>query len=124
MARIQELVAIQMNPRTAKFVGSTGSDGLSATGTTQGAGYPIAETINRFTTVAAGVNDSSTLPLQATYPQDYCVIRNDGAGTLQVFPGSGEFINASAVNTAVTIAAGSGKIFFKCTASNNKWITL
>lgn len=101
-------------------------DGVAATGTTQGTGYNIESTVNRFTTVTTGVADACVLPnLESpAWGFPYVVVVNAGAGILQVFPSSGEFINSALVDVAVTIASGSSKVFYKCINTNYRWVSV
>lgn len=88
------------------------ADGLSATGTTQGAGYTIANKLNRFTTVTAASAEAADLP--AALPGYEVIIRNDHAtDTLKVFPASGEQIDANGTNASDDVAAGS-VVTYRC----------
>lgn len=124
MALQSDLVQIGINSKQAEFLGSTNAQGVTATGTTKAAAAPILKTINLVETCVAGVNDSVVLPSTTTYKGDFIIIQNSGAGVLQVWPESGEYINVLAVNTATTIASGAGKAFYKCNITNSRWITV
>lgn len=63
--------------------------------------------INEVSTVA-NANDVVTLP--AALAGRHCLVINNGANTLQVFPASGDDLGAG-VNTSTTIVAGSRKWF-------------
>lgn len=119
MATTSDLVGIGTSPQLANLIGSTYADTLAATGTTQNTAYALTASRNRFTTVTGGVNDSCRLPTTAMSGFDVCVIANHGAGTLKVYPGTGEYINNLAVNTNLNIAAGGANAFWKL---NNRWI--
>lgn len=97
------------------------ADSLSATGTTQGAATIIGAVINRFTTVATGVNDSTILPDVTKWVPEKVVVGNEGAGILKVYPFSGQFIDGFSANSFRSISSGSSCIFFRNTAVSSKW---
>lgn len=77
--------------------------GITASTTqTQGQGALTSE-INEVST-CANANDTVTLPSAVAGVR--CVVINNGAQTLQIFPASGDNLGAG-VNTATTLAAGS-----------------
>lgn len=81
--------------------------GLTASTTqTQGQGALTAD-INEVATVA-NANDVRTLP--AALAGRSCLVINNGANTLQVFPASGDNLGAG-LNASTTITAGSRKLF-------------
>jgi hypothetical protein len=93
-------------------------DGMTAhAGGGQGSATPITAMISRFTTVATAA-DSSVLPVTTN------VLPSSGAGisllvanaaaanSMNVFPASGEQINALGNNTAFALAAGKNATFF------------
>jgi hypothetical protein len=76
----------------------------------QANGYAITKTNTRVTTVATAA-DSLTLPV-AKAGGVYRVF-NRGANSLDVYPATGEAINALAANTALAVAA-AGQTAFYC----------
>jgi hypothetical protein len=83
--------------------------------TTQTQGQqPLTRDINEIS-VCANANDTVTLPGAAAARQ--CLVINNGAQTLQVFPASGDDLGAG-VNTSTTIAAGSRKLFVAYDSTN------
>lgn len=122
MALSKEIGQLGFIARIADFLGDTQSDTLSATGTTQGAALALTSTINNITTCTAGANDSVKLPLISAAKSSYVFIRNSTAAIAQIFPGSGDSINALAANAALNLAATTGTILFR--VSSTKWISL
>lgn len=93
--------------------------GLTASTTqTQGQGA-LAHEINVVET-CANANDVRTLP--PARPGRTCVVANDGAQTLQVFPASGDSIDGGAADASTTIAAGKRRHFWAKSLSG--WISL
>lgn len=81
------------------------ADGLTAhAGGGQGSATPITTQMARFTTVATAA-DSAVLPV-STPGMSYTVSNAAAANSMNVFPATGEFINALAVNTAFAVVAG------------------
>ena len=70
-------------------------------------------------TVCANANDVVTLP--SAHAGRRCIVANDGAQTLQVFPASGDAIDAGAADASTTIAAGKRRIFWALNATT--WIS-
>lgn len=98
----------------------TGSDNLVAHATGgQANGTPITQTLNRFTTVAT-IGDSALL-MQSADGDEFTVI-NAGANSMNVFPQSGDVINALGANTAFAVAAGKTVTFYCVT--QGQWHTL
>lgn len=90
--------------------------GITASTTqTQGQG-PLTKNINIVSTVA-NANDTVTLPSAAAGLSVF--IRNNGAQTLKIFPASGDNINGTGVNAAVTLAAGASVTYQ--TADTTNW---
>lgn len=88
--------------------------GLTASTTqTQGNGALISS-YNEVATVA-NVNDTVTL-IQASGGR-HCLVINNGANTLQIFPASGDDLG-SGVNVATTIASGVNVYFFAINGTN------
>lgn len=82
-------------------------------------GVPITSNVVNVTTVGT-IGDSLTLPKSISGVD--IVVHNSGALSMNVFPASGEFINALAVNTALAMPAGTSTTF-TCLTSG-KWITV
>lgn len=96
--------------------------GLVGAGTTQGAGTAITKYFNETLTIGAGATEAFVLPA-ATVGKVLYVINNDAAGdAAKIFPAVGEFINAQAVNTVLSLAAGD-RVCFVCPTTAGKWIT-
>jgi hypothetical protein len=74
----------------------------------QGSATPLTKDINRVTTVATN-GDSVLLPVGVAGME--VVIFNDGASSLDVFPSTGETINALAADTAYDISASASARF-------------
>ena len=83
--------------------------GLTALAGGAQAGTALQYAINRFTTVATG-GDSAQLP-PATVGREVIVI-NAGASSMNVFPQTGEAIDAGAANAARAVANAKTCIFF------------
>jgi hypothetical protein len=101
--------------------GSWGSvaGGIAASTTqTQGQGQ-IVDVTNQVLTVA-NPNDVVTLPTALIGLP--CIVANDGANTLQIFPASGDEIDGGGVNNSTTLAAGKRAIF-ACYAET-KWMKI
>lgn len=85
----------------------------ASTTQTQGQGALTGD-INEVST-CANANDTVTLPTAVTGAQ--CLVINNGANTLQVFPASGDNLGAG-LNTSTTIASGSRKLFVAYDTTN------
>jgi hypothetical protein len=92
---------------------STEASITASTTQTQGQLALVAD-INEVSTVA-NANDVVTLPVALS--GRFCLVINNGANTLQVFPASGDDLGAG-VNTSTTIASGSRKLFISFDATN------
>lgn len=86
----------------------------------QGSATPLTAAINRVTTVATAA-DSVVLPASSA-GLSLTVINAAAANSMNVFPASGEAINALSANTAFAIAAGKAVEFY-CTNSG-QWHTI
>jgi hypothetical protein len=95
-------------------------DGLTALAGGAQAGTALTAGINRFTTVVTAA-DSAQLPL-AIAGTIVTVINAAAVNSMTVFPQTGEFINALAVNIGFAVAAGKSCQFI-C-AVTGKWTTL
>lgn len=99
-------------------VGSVGAGLTASTTQTQGQGA-LTAVLNQVAT-CANANDVRTLP--AARKGLVCIIANDGAQTLQVFPASGDAIDAGAANASTTVATGKRRLFYALDATT--WISL
>lgn len=123
MALASNLVQIGISAREADFLGDTQDDSITANGVTLAAGYAITKSINRLTTVVAGVNDAVTLPAIGATKYSKIVIRNDTAANAQVFPNSAtEAIDANAGGAGVALAAGTAATY--CVVSSTRWVSV
>lgn len=96
-------------------------DGLTAhAGGGQGSATPLTAMLNRVTTVGTAA-DSVILPASANGLQ-IVVINAAAANAMNVFPASGESINALSANTALSIAANKTATFYCVTAG--QWHSL
>lgn len=100
---------------------STVTEGITATpGGTQAAGVQLVSRYNRVSVCATG-GDSVVLP---PYLVDLSIyVSNDGAAALNVFPYTGQAVNAAAVNTAFSVAAGKTAVFVG-SGTGGKWAAL
>lgn len=95
-------------------------DGLVAhAGGGQGSATPMPSSINRFITVAT-IGDSGLLPASAA-GLDITVI-NNAANQMNVFPQTGDAINALGANNAFAVPGGKTANFYCCTAG--QWHTI
>lgn len=96
-------------------------NGLTAkAGGGQSGATAITSVINRFTTVGTAA-DSALLPSAAVGMQ-VTVVNAAAANSMNVFPATGEVINALAANTAFAVAAGKTCTFY-C-ANAGQWHTV
>lgn len=94
-------------------------NGITAfSGGGQGSATAITAMINRITTSAAA-GDSVKLP--AATAGLFLVISNSGAAYANVFPASGDAIDALAINTAVSLPVG-GRLTFTCSIAGT-WVS-
>lgn len=92
-------------------------DALTALAGGAQAGTACSSRINRFTTVTTAA-DSGQLP--AALPGRECIVINDAAlNSMNVFPQTGESIDAGAANAAVAVAAAKRR-YFVCAVAG-KW---
>lgn len=89
-------------------------NGLTALAGGAQAGTAITAKYARFTTVATAA-DSGQLPA-AVPGREVCVANDAAANSMNVFPQTGESIDAGAANAAVAIAAGKRRYFMCCVA--------
>ncbi len=96
---------------TAGFMQQSVANALTAhSGGGQGSALALTRQISRVTTVAAG-GDSVLLPA-AVAGRVVTVINAAAANAMDVFPASGEVINALPANTALSVVANTTAIFF------------
>lgn len=99
----------------------TTADSLTAhAGGGQGAALATTATINRFTTVGTAA-DSAVLPASGAGMQ-IKVVNAAAANSMNVFPATGEQINALGANAAFALAAGK-TVEFSCTTAG-QWHSL
>tara|TARA_X000000368_G_C23025710_1_gene710071 strand:+ start:664 stop:1167 length:504 start_codon:yes stop_codon:yes gene_type:complete len=77
---------------------------VSAAGTTQGAATALTNTFNIVTSATASSADSIKLPDTATGLE--VTVMNDTTALINIFPATGESIDAGSANAAVTLGAG------------------
>lgn len=95
---------------------------LAGAGTTQGTGTVLTKYFNEATTIGAGATEAFVLPA-ATVGKVVVFVNNDVVtDAAKVFPAVGEFIDAQAVNTVLSIAGGD-RVHFACVTTAGKWIT-
>lgn len=99
----------------------TVTNGITAfAGGGQGSAVALTSTINRITTVATG-NDSVRLPA-ATAGRIVFVQNAAASNSANVFPATGEVINALSANAAFALASNKAAVFF-C-AVNGTWTSI
>ncbi len=102
------------------FIAHDVNAGLTASTTqTQVGGLALTTEINEVSTVA-NTDDTVTLPTAVTGIR--CLVINNGANQLQIFPASGDDLGAG-VDTATTVSAGSKIEFLAWDATNWQDIT-
>lgn len=97
------------------------ADALTAsTDSNQAGGTAITKQFSRFTTVGTA-GDSATLP--AAKAGDWRIIKNAHAtNSMDVFPATGETVNAGSANAAFAVAATKAALFFA--AKDGHWDTI
>ena len=102
--------------------GLSTSYGIIATGTTQATATQLTSVINQVDTTPSGtgVNIPSSKG-RITTPYKFCIVINNGANTLIVYPAAGttDTINAT---TSVTLTSGNGALF--ASAKGGIWIQI
>jgi hypothetical protein len=101
-------VAAGLWPLQVKQTDNRGN-ALTASGTTQAGALLVTAEYNEFSTGASGSGCVLPTPAQAGGLEhgDSLKIFNAGANALLVYPPVGGYIGASAINTAVSLAAGA-----------------
>lgn len=92
---------------------------ISAAGTNAATATPITKYYNQVDTIVAATADGVVLPA-TTLNRVIFIHNNDGTDPLDIFPATGDFIDALAVNTAITIATGV-KVWL-ASHTEGKWI--
>lgn len=104
----------------ASVLESTADAMTAFAGGGQASGTPLLNVVNRFTTVATA-GDSAKLP--AALPGlKIVVINSDSTDSMNVFPATGETINALSANSAFAVAAGKTAMFV-CPVAG-KWFVI
>ena len=100
------------------YIRTVGSGLTASTMQTQGQ-QPLTKDFNEVA-VVANPNDVVTLPSAAQGMM--IVVKNNGANNLQIFPASGDSLDAGAADASVTLTAGLAAIFFAI--NSTVWISL
>ena len=97
----------------------TTATGLTAgTTQTQGSGFALTKQINQVSTVA-NANDTVVLPTATA--GDTCIVINDGANPMRIYPATSDNLGAG-VNALLTIALGAGEIATFYAYDTTNWI--
>ena len=97
-----------LNMGTGTFLKNSATAAITASTTQAQGSVPLVSAINEIS-VCANLNDTVTLPAAVAGRQ--CVVINNGANTLQIFPASGDAINGGAVDASVTASSGDNITF-------------
>lgn len=121
-ATISEIIATDVPPAVAQILTLVGANSISAAGSAQGDATALTADLNIVTTTAlsSGVRLPATKNTTNGQSKHLIMVSNRGANTLSVYPATGESINALAANTAISVTAGSGRIFW--TTGNGVWV--
>lgn len=118
---ISKLMGAGIPAEAAKLIGATVQGSATAAGSSsQANALAIVGDIVHVTTAAA--NSGVRLPAASRTDIDKVVVHNDGASTINVYPASGEIINALSADTAVTIATTVGRLFVRI--SPTRWVAV
>jgi hypothetical protein len=110
------------NASTLEQAFGTGTNGITArAGGGQGSATALTTTVNRVATVAT-IGDSVLLPATTNGTSAPVVVFNAAANSLNVFPATGDAINAGAANAAFAVAGGKTAIFY-CVAPG-LWVSI
>lgn len=82
--------------------------GITASSTQTQGQVPLGHQVNTFSTVAT-TGDAATLPPARAGRS--CLVVNDGANSMKVFPAAGDKIDAGSANASVNVAAGKRCLF-------------
>jgi len=107
MAFTSRIMGAGNSPFAAVAIAGDLADNLTATGTTQTDALGLTSVFNIVGTTAA----STGVRLMTSEPACEVVVKNLGANTLNVYPATGQAINALAANAAYTISAGASATF-------------
>ena len=102
---------------TGLYVSSASNALTARAGGGQALGTPLTASINRFTTVGTAA-DSALLPV-CIAGAEITVINDAAANSMNVFPATGETINALSANTAFAVPAGKTVTLYSAVAT--KW---
>lgn len=116
------LIQIGVPSRDADFLGDTISAALAAAGSTQGTATALTSSINQITTSTAATADGVKLPDIGAHKQSFCIVRNESANSIDVFPFLGQGIDALGINVAQTLATLKSNIYVK--VSDTGWLSL
>lgn len=100
---------LPINPTSSTQTGLTAHAGGGQTN-----GTPLNPGFNQFSTVTTAA-DSATLPTNVL--GNTVVVTNNGASSMNVFPATGDTINALSANAALAVAPGATTIFIGSTAT-------
>ncbi len=89
--------------------------GITASTTQSQGQQPLTDMINEISTVA---NEDDTCTMMTAQEGLRISVINNGANTMQLFPASGDNIDGTGVDTAITIAAGSALLLVAYDATN------
>ena len=116
-----ENVALRYDGTTWNETSHSVDPGVSATGTTQGAGYVITKRVTEVTAITAASAEAATLPT-ARVGDQRIVTNDDAADTLQLFPASGDEIDAPGTDAVYTLAPNKTVILYAVTAA--RWVAV
>ena len=111
MGLTSALIQIGLDSSTAKHLGFVPVT-VAATGTTQSTAAELLGDVHIILSTSVG-NTGVRLPVLISHELGVIYVRNHGAITATVYPASGEYINALALNVGINIAAGGALIFIK-----------
>ena len=115
---------VNVNP-SGQFIDSGGIGLTAAANDAQSGCTALTKTFNTFTTV--GTLTNSTCLISSTTKGQRCVIVNNGANTLHVFPASGGTINGGSTNAewltgvTATTAGSAGHLYCQAEDSSGDW---
>jgi hypothetical protein len=83
----------------------------------QGSATQLSNVVNIVTTVAT-IADSVKLPLASAWAGRVIVVKNTASNSMNLFPGTGDSINALAANAALAVAGGTSVMLVPVSATN------
>lgn len=119
VARAEDLIGQGLPAPLAEWVG-TSVAAVTAAGTTQGAATALGLNQTGVVLTTAGGADACKLPANAPLWREY-IVAVTSATTGQVFPPTGEDINAAGANAAVTVVTLLARKFIKISATH--WVS-